>query len=42
MAKDPQIKERFHKEYKDFINMLSTILKRSKTNYYIIQLKYKK
>ena len=31
-AKDPQIKERYHKEYKDYRNMLSTILKQSKTN----------
>ena len=30
-AKDPQIKERCHKEYKDYRNMLSTILKQSKT-----------
>ena len=33
-AKDPQIKERYHKEYKDYRNMLSTTLKRRKTNYY--------
>ena len=33
-AKDPPIKERYHKEYKDYRNMLSTILKQSKTNYY--------
>ena len=33
-AKDPQVKERYHKEYKDYRNMLSTILKQSKTNYY--------
>ena len=32
-AKDPQVKERY-KEYKDYRNMLSTILKQSKTNYY--------
>ena len=32
-AKDPQVKERYHKEYKDYRNMLSTILKQSKTNY---------
>ena len=31
---DPQIKERYHKEYKDYRNLLSTILKQSKTNYY--------
>ena len=31
-AKDPQIKERYHKEYKDYRNMLSAILKQSKTN----------
>ena len=39
-AKDPQVKEKYHKEYKDYKNMLqfyilhSTILKHSKTNYY--------
>ena len=33
-AKDPQVKERYHKEYKNYRNMLSTILKQSKTNYY--------
>ena len=33
-AKDPQVKERYHKKYKDYRNMLSTILKQSKTNYY--------
>ena len=33
-AKDPQVTERYHKEYKDYINMLSTIFKQSKTNYY--------
>ena len=33
-AKDPQVKERYHKEYKDYRNMLSTIFKQSKTNYY--------
>ena len=33
-AKDTQIKERYHKEYKDYRNLLSTILKQSKTNYY--------
>ena len=33
-AKDPQLKERYHKEYKDYRNMLSTIFKQSKTNYY--------
>ena len=33
-AKDPQVKEKYHKEYKDYRNMLSTILKQSKTNYY--------
>ena len=31
-AKDPQIKERCHKEYKDYRNMLSTIFKQTKTN----------
>ena len=30
---DPQIKERYHKEYKDYRNLLSTILKQSKANY---------
>ena len=33
-AKDPQVKERYHKEYKDYRNMLSIIFKQSKTNYY--------
>ena len=33
-AKDPQIKEKYHKEYKDYRNQLSTILKQSKTNYF--------
>ena len=33
-AKDPQVKERYHKEYKGYRNMLSTIFKQSKTNYY--------
>ena len=33
-AKDSQVKERYHKEYKNYRNMLSTILKQSKTNYY--------
>ena len=33
-AKDSQAKERYHKEYKDYRNMLFTILKQSKTNYY--------
>ena len=33
-AKDSQVKERYHKEYKDYRNMLSTFLKQSKTNYY--------
>ena len=33
-AKDSQVKERYHKENKDYRNMLSTILKQSKTNYY--------
>ena len=32
-AKDPQVKQRYHKEYKDYRNMLSTILKQNKTNY---------
>ena len=33
-AKDPQVKEMYHKEYKDYKNMLSTILNQIKTNYY--------
>ena len=33
-AKDPQVKDSYHKECKDYRNMLSTILKQSKTNYY--------
>ena len=33
-AKDPQVKDSYHKEYKEYRNMLSTILKQSKTNYY--------
>ena len=33
-AKDAQIKERYHKEYTDYRNLLSIILKQSKTNYY--------
>ena len=33
-AKDSQGKERYHKEYKDYRNMLSAILNQSKTNYY--------
>ena len=33
-AKDSQVKGRYHNEYKDYRNMLSTILKQSKTNYY--------
>ena len=32
-AKYSQVKERCHKEYKDYRDMLSTILKQSKTNY---------
>ena len=32
-AKDSQVKERYHNEYQDYRNMLSTILKQSKTNY---------
>ena len=35
-AKDPQVKERYHKEYKDYRNMLSTIFKQSKTTAIII------
>ena len=33
-AKDRQVKERYHKEYKDYRTMLLTNLKQSKTNYY--------
>ena len=33
-AKDAQIKERYHKEYTDYRNLLSIILKQDKTNYY--------
>ena len=33
-AKDSEVKETYHNEYKDYRNMLSTILKQSKTNYY--------
>ena len=33
-AKDSQVKERYHSEYEDYRNMLSTILKQSKTNHY--------
>ena len=33
-TKEPQVNKRYHKEYKDYRNMLSTILKQSKTNYY--------
>ena len=33
-AKDPQVNEKYYKEYKDYRNMLSTILKQSKTNCY--------
>ena len=32
-AKDPQRKGRYHKEYKEYRKMLSTILKQSKTSY---------
>ena len=35
-AKDPQVKESYHKEYKDYRNMLSTIFKQSKTTTIII------
>ena len=34
IAKDPQIKEKYHKEYKDYRNLLSTILKQSKSSYF--------
>ena len=33
-SKDPPVKQRYHKEYKDYRNMLSIILKQSNTNYY--------
>ena len=33
-AKDPWLKERYHKECKDYRNMLSTVFKQSKTKYY--------
>ena len=33
-AKDPQVKGTYHKEYKDYRKILSTILKQSKSNYY--------
>ena len=33
-AKDSRAKETFHRQYKDYRNMLSTLLKKSKTNYY--------
>ena len=33
-TKDPQVKGRYCKKYKDYRKMLSTILKQSKTNYY--------
>ena len=32
--KDPQTKEIFHEQYKDYRNMFSTLSKKSKTNYY--------
>ena len=32
--KDPQAKDIFHEQYKDYRYMLSTLLKKSKTNYY--------
>ena len=31
-AKDPQVKQRYHNEYRDYRSILSTILKQSKTN----------
>ena len=33
-SKDLQTKEIFHEQYKDYRNMLSTLLKKGKTNYY--------
>ena len=33
-AKDLQTKETFHRLYKDYRNMLSTLLKKGKSNYY--------
>ena len=32
--KDTQVKERYHKDYKDYRNMQCSILKQSKINYY--------
>ena len=33
-SKDPQVKDIFHEQFKDYRNMLSTLLKKSRTNYY--------
>ena len=33
-AKDPQVKEKHHKECKDYKTLLPTISKQNKTNYY--------
>ena len=33
-SKDPQAKDIFHEQFKDYRNMLSTLLKKSRTNYY--------
>ena len=33
-AKDSQTKKTFHRQYKDYKNMFSTLFKKSKTNYY--------
>ena len=35
-VKDPLVKERYHKEYKNYRNMLSTVFKQSKTTTIII------
>ena len=33
-SKDPQATDRYDKKYKDYRNLLPTIMKKSKTNYY--------
>ena len=33
-AKNSQTKETFHRQYKDYRNMLSTLFRKSKSNYY--------
>ena len=32
-SKDPQATDRYDEKYKDYRNLLSTIMKKSKTNY---------